>query len=169
MKPASRLLPILVALFCAAAGCAPQGDFPSLARRPAELDRSVEEPVRPVVEVPPDEALRARVAELRGQAAAGDRAFEAAYGAAAAAVTAAGPRASESWTAAQQALSSLEASREPTMRALIALDALAVSRSETPTNSGDFSSINAAVAAVERMAAAQQQRYDRLRERLSGR
>jgi hypothetical protein len=55
------------------------------------------------------------------------------------------------------------------MRALSELDALALSRAGTPTNPGDFASINEAVAAVERMAVAQQQRYDALRDRLSGR
>ncbi|HEX8641287.1 MAG TPA: hypothetical protein VF704_09050 [Allosphingosinicella sp.] len=152
-----------------AAGCAERGDFPSLARRAVELDRSVEEPVRTPVEVPSEEALRVRVAELRGRAAAGDRAFEAAYGWAAAAVGAAGRRGSDGWTTAQQALSRLEATREPTMRAMSELDALIVERAGTPTNSGDFASINAAVAAVERMAVAQQQRFDRLRDRLNGR
>jgi hypothetical protein len=167
-----RLLPTHAAILTAAsllAGCAPQGDFPSLARRPAEDDRSVEEPVRPAVEVARDEALRARVAELRGQAGAGDRAFDNAYAAAEAAVARAGTRESESWIEAQQALSRLEATREATMRAVAELDQLAIGRIDAPTNEEDFSAINEAIAAAERIALAQQDRYDRLRGRLANR
>jgi hypothetical protein len=169
VRPIAPLLSLFLAASAALAGCAAEGDFPSLARRPVESDRSVEEPVRPPLHVPEEEALRALVAELRGRAAAGDRDFEAAYGAAEAAAARAGGRESESWVAAQQALSRLEAAREATMRALSELDALATSRAGTPTNPGDFSSINEALAAVERMAVAQQQRFDALRGRLSGR
>ena len=169
MNRAGPPLLFLLGASSALGGCAAQGDFPSLARRAAESDRSVEEPVRVPLQVAEEEALRARVAELRARAAAGDREFDATYGAAEAAARAAGGRGSESWIVAQQALSRLEAAREATMQALGELDALAVSRAGTPTNAGDFASINEAVAAVERMAMAQQQRYDSLRDRLSGR
>src|SRR5688500_8566947 len=102
MKP-RPILAATLAIAVLAGGCATQGDFPSLARRAVEDDRSIEEPVRPAVDVPTDEALRARVAELRGQAGAGDRDFDAAYAAAEAAVARAGPSQSEAWIEAQQA------------------------------------------------------------------
>jgi hypothetical protein len=165
MRPACALL----AAACLVGGCAAQGDFPSLARRPAENDLSIEEPVRPAVEVATDAALSSRVAELRAEAAAGDRAFESALTPATLAVARAGGRETESWTAAQQALSRLEAAREATMRALGDLDALALSRAGMPTNSGDFAGLNASLSAVQAMAAGQQERLDGLRARLSGR
>ena len=67
MRPPTRLLAATFLL----AGCAAEGDFPSLAPRPAERDRSTEEPARPPVDVADDAALRGRVAELLEQAAAG--------------------------------------------------------------------------------------------------
>jgi hypothetical protein len=159
----------LIALAMAApalAGCVPGEGFPSLAPRPAERNLSTEEPVHPAVEVPGDPALRARVAELERQAAEGNRAFDAAYGATEAAVAAAGPAGSDSWVAAEQALSRLEMTRGPTTRALAELDQLAIDRAETPTNAEDFALINAALASVDLVAAGQQQRWDRLHARL---
>lgn len=146
--------------------CVPEGDFPSLAMRPGERDRSTEEPARAAVDVPDDPALRERVAELRRQAAEGDRAFDAADGPTAAAVAAAGARESDSWVEAQQALSRLEAAREPTMRALADLDAIAMERIGERTSIADYAEINAAIAAVEQLAVAQQQRMDALRAQL---
>lgn len=150
------------------AACVPEGDFPSLAMRPGERDLSTEEPTRPAIEVPDDGALRQQVAELRRLAAQGDAAFDAGYGATAAAVAAAGPRESDGWVEAQQALSRLEAAREATMRALADLDRIAMDRIGAPTSASDFAAINAAIAAVEQLALAQQQRMDALRARLSG-
>jgi hypothetical protein len=98
-------------------GCVAADGFPSLAQRPAERDVSIEEPVYPTVDVPSDPGLHARLADLQRQAAEGDRHFAAALGPAEAATARAGPANSESWIEAQQALSRLEAVREPTMRA----------------------------------------------------
>ena len=150
------------------AACVPQGEFPSLAMRPAELDRSMEPPQRAPVEVPPDAELRGRVEALRRRAAEGDRAFDAAYGATEAAVSVAGARESDSWIEAQPALSRLEATRVETMTALAELDQLAMARVDQPTGEADFAAINAAIAEVERIALAQQSRMDRLRARLGG-
>ena len=161
----ARLLPCLLAILAAA--CVPEGDFPSLAQRPGERDLSTEEPARAEVEVPDDAELRSRLATLRQQAGAGDRAFDAAYGGAAAAVAAAGAPESDSWVEAQQALSRLEAERAPTMGALADLDAIAMERIGVATSAADFAAINAAIAAVERLAVVQQQRMDSLRARLS--
>ena len=157
-------------LFCAAAlsGCVAQDGFPSLALRPAESEVVAEEPVHPPVEVASDAALRGRISELQRQAAEGNRAFDEALGGTEAAVSAAGPAESESWIEAQQALSRLENTRAPTMRALSDLDRLAIQRAGEPTNSGDFAELNAAIESVERIAAGQQQRMNRLRSRLGG-
>ena len=156
----------LSAALLVSAGCAPSDGFPSLAERPAERNVSIEAPVHPAVDVPSDPALHARIAAFERQAAEGDRGFEAALGAAAAAVGAAGPASPHSWVEAQQALSRLEAARGPTTTALSELDALAIGRAEVPTSSDDFAAIHAAIARVEGIAEAQQQRLDQLRTRL---
>jgi hypothetical protein len=168
MRPAAPLSIIVAVAGLALPSCAAEGDFPSLAMRPAERDRSVEEPVRPSPQVPDDAALRRRLGELTEAAAEGERAFDAAFGPADAAVDAAGAAESERWVAAQQALSRLEAAREPTTRALAELDRLAVDRADLPTGEADRAALEAAIAAVERIAAGQQARIDGLRERLSG-
>jgi hypothetical protein len=164
-----RLSLALAVSALALAGCVAQDGFPSLALRPAERDVSFEPPVRPRIEVPSDLALRTRLAELQGQAAAGNRDFEATVGGVDALAGAAGPPESESWVEAQQALSRLEASRGPTTRALSDLDQLAFARADMATNEEDDAAIEAAVAAVGAIAERQQQRIDRLRTRLGGR
>jgi hypothetical protein len=160
----------LAALLAALAlpGCVPQGEFPSLAPRPAERDRSMEPPVREAVQAPTDLALRLRVSELERQAARGQSDFEGAYAGAEAAVRSAGPAESDSWVDAQQAISRLEAARTETMRALTELDRLAISRADMPTSDADFAAIEAAIAAAERLAADQQARIEALRARLPG-
>ena len=163
-----RLLLALPSAALALAACVPEDGFPSLALRPAERDVSIEEPVHPAVAVPSDPALLTRIAERQRQAAEGERGFEAVLGATETAVDKAGAAESESWVEAQQALSRLEATREPTTRALSDLDRLAIDRAAMPTNSEDFAALNAAIAAVEAIAQGQQQRIDRIRTRLGG-
>ena len=167
MTVRSRLSLWLPAAALALAGCVAENGFPSLAQRPAELNVSLEEPVYPAVQVPNDPALRARIDELRRLAAEGERGFSGALGGTEAVLARAGPAGSESWVEAQQALSRLEATREPTMRALAELDAQAIARAEVPTSGEDFAAINAAIGEVERLAMSQQQRFDRLRARLA--
>ena len=123
---------LAAALFLA--GCAAQGPFPSLAPRPAELEDMSVEPVRPEPVVADDPALAERIAALTGEARAGWRAFEAEAGAAERAAAASGASGSDSWLAAQQALSRLEAARGRTMAARAALDELALERQGQPTS-----------------------------------
>ncbi len=163
MTTRPRLVPPLLAAAALLAGCVSQGPFPSLAPRPAEgMDMSLE-PVREPVDVPSDSGLRLRILELREQARQGERAFDAAFGPAQAAARAAGPRGSDSWVDAQQAISRLEAARSQTMQALVQLDQLASGRSAVATNADDFAAINGMLAVVEALAADQQARIDRLR------
>ena len=157
------------AFLCAAlvlGACVPQGDAPSLAVRPAELDRTTAAPERPPVAVSDDPALGRLVAGLQRQAEEGDRAFDAAYGPTEAMIARAGAAASESWVEAQLALSRLEGERGATTRALSELDRLAVERADVPTSEADQAAIQSGIATVERIAAAQQVRIDRLRARL---
>ena len=167
MTALPRLPIALLLAISALAACVPQGDVPSLAVRPAERDRTTLPPVRPTLDVPSDPALGQRIAELQRDAAAGDRAFDAAFGPTEAAIVRAGAPASESWVEAQLALSRLEAARNDTARALTELDRLAIDRAAVPTNEADYAAILEAIAAVEAIAALQQRRLDGLRARLS--
>ena len=107
------------------AGCAaPGGQPPSLAPRAAEAI----DPRVPVPEQQPstavDPALSAQLAALIARAEAGDAEFRAAAAGAQQAAEAAGPARSESWVAAQQALSALVATRGPVTLALGDVDSL---------------------------------------------
>ena len=167
--PDAKPLPFAILLAASAlAGCVPQGDFPSLAPRPAERNRSMEPPVRERAATPTDPALRRRVVELERQAADGNRAFDAAFAPTERAIGRAGAALSDSWVEAQQALSRLEAARTETMRALTELDRLAIDRADLATSEEDFAAIEAAIAEAQRLAAGQQDRLQRLRMRLPG-
>lgn len=149
-------------------GCVTQGSFPSLAPRPGEGDLSVAEPVRPDETVADDSAVRQRVAALQAQAQEGQNAFDAAYGAAAAATGRAGGQGSDSWVAAQEALSRLEAARGATPEALAALDRLSTERTDQPLSGGDRALIDAAFAQITRLSEAQDERIAELRRRIGG-
>jgi len=148
------------------AGCAAQGDFPSLLPRAVERNVSTEEPVRERVAVASEPALRARAAELLALARRGESDFDAAYGRASAAAARAGASGSESWILAQQAISRLEAARDETTRALGELDALVVARAAQPTNAEDFAVIHAAAGEARRIEQSQQVRLAQLRTRV---
>ena len=155
----------LAALAAAAllAGCAPEGEFPSLALRPIEAENPREEPVRTPPVVASDPAIRARAAALLAQAHDGERAFAAAHVRAAALARGAGAPGSESWVAAQEAISRVEATRAAATRALGDLDRLATERAALPTNEEDFAAVRAALAEAEQLVRDQQQRFDALR------
>ena len=167
MTPPFRLSLALPGAALLLVACVSEDGFPSLAMRPAERDLSTEEPVRPAVAVPSDAALLQRLAALRQQAQAGDRAFAEAYGPAAAAVAAAGAPESDGWVTAQQGLSRLEAARVETTSALRELDHLALEQAGEATNDGDYAAILAARDAVEALAEAQRARWEALRSRLA--
>jgi hypothetical protein len=156
---------MLAALAAAAllTGCAPEGEFPSLARRPIEAEDPREEPVRTPPVVAADPAIRARAGALLAQAREGERAFAAAYGRAAPLARAAGAPGTESWVAAQEAISRVEATRAAATQALGDLDRLASERAALPINDEDFAAVQAALAEAEQLVRGQQQRFDALR------
>lgn len=167
MTPRSPLA--MLAAVAVLSACVAEDGFPSLAPRPGERDLSTEEPERQRVQVADDAALRGRIADLREEAAEGQRAFAAEFPAAAAAVAAAAARETDSWVSAQQALSRLEAARTPISRTMAELDRLAIDRAGEPTSDADFALIREAIADVARIAAGQQERMDALRGRLGRR
>lgn len=149
------------------AGCAPTGEFPSLAPRPQEQEVSIVEPRRAPVAVPSDSGLRLRILELGRSAADGERAFDAAFPAADLATARAGPPETESWIEAQQALSRLEAARGAVTEALAQLDRLATARADIPTSDEDYAAIRAMTEVVQGISNRQDERLTRLRGRLS--
>ena len=142
--------------------CTTSGPYPSLAQRPGET-LPIEEPVRTHQEAPGDAALRRRIDALAVQARQGMSDFDAAYDAAARAAAAGGAEGSDSWIAAQEALSRLEAARSRTADAVAELDQLARARADLPTSAEDQAALDAAIEAAGRIAANQQDRINRLR------
>ena len=105
--------------------CAPPaGTPPSLAPRAAEAIDPRVPVVRPMNDRPVDAALADRLAKLVTQAHGGDSGFQSKAEAAQRLAAAAGPPQSESWIAAQEALSAAIEARAPTATALGDIDAL---------------------------------------------
>lgn len=140
-----RLL-ALPGLFAVAA-CAtatPTGE-PSLARRSSEaIDPRL--PVEVAVDSrPADPDLVRRIAALLDEARGSAAAFAAAEPATRASAAAAGPPQSESWIAAQLALSQLERTRAPFTRAFAEIDALrAAAARNAATPPADLAALQAA-------------------------
>ena len=120
------LLPI--ALILLGSACAAPRGFPSLAPRAAEAI----DPRVPIASEPSpgsvDAATRTALDEAVARARAGQPAFDALARRATALAAAAGPRQSESWVVAQQALSALGAQHGVTTAAAADIDALAADR-----------------------------------------
>ncbi len=176
----AALLPL--ALGAALSACAPQGSFPSLSPRAAEYELTGREAppciagaARPAAApdgaaAPVEDAqLAARIAELVGDARRGQSEFEEALPAARRAAGRAGASGSESWIAAQQALSRLEAAQAPTVNALAELEALVLSRSaDTSTSAPDRQRLLDVAEEVRLIAAAQRTEIDAIAAALSG-
>lgn len=162
-----RGLPLL-AFALTIAGCqSAGGPSPSLAKRSAEtIDPRL--PVeRSVIEIA-DPAVEARLAELMRQARAGDLTFNAALATARGLTNAAGAPHSESWIAAQQAVSAAVAARATTTRAMGDIDALGselIGRGDA-TGLGAFGSVRAAQAEVAAIDSRQSAAIDALQARL---
>ena len=138
------------ALFLAAS-CAPTGGpAPSLLPRAAESIDPRLPVVGPVNDRPVTSALSARLAELVAQARSGDADFRPAAERAEQMAAAAGPAQSESWIAAQQALSAAVAARGAVTRALGDIDALGGNRLQAQggLSPADLAAIQAAAAEV---------------------
>src|SRR6188508_651559 len=118
-----RALPIL--LLTMLSSCAsPETNAPSLAPRAAEaIDPRVPVP-DPVIPMTPAAGLVAQLDKLVAQAVAGDQAFQPLVAHAQELASAAGPKESESWIAAQQALSAAVAARAAVTAAAGDIDAL---------------------------------------------
>ena len=164
-----RFAPLLIALLLAACSTAAV-DPPSLAPRAAEAI----DPRLPIDPDPPfgtlDPELAARLAAAVEPARSGIAEFERLSGAAEALAVGAGPAQSESWIAAQQALSALVAQHGVTTRSLADIDEYAAERIDekrwlVPANRA---AIEAAAAEVGSIYRAQVATIDRIGARLRG-
>ena len=164
----NRALIIVIAL---AAGCSTpsHGPEPSLAPRAAEAI----DPRLPIVDAPPagsvDPVLASRLQALVASVQAAAPGFEASEVEASRQAAAAGPMASESWIAAEQALSRLVAVYGATTQAAADIDALASDRLEHQRwiNPADREAIAAAAAEVAAISEPQAAAIDRLKSKLA--
>jgi hypothetical protein len=150
----SRYLILPAAFALALPACTrDQGEFPSLARRPAErLNTPMPEPAPSPdpTQAAPDPALLERIAALEAKARTAHERFTSRSGSARALVAAAAgaPVASENWSVATVALSELEAVRSEAMIALADLDALYARAVVEGTDSAALSKAREAVVAL---------------------
>jgi Meckel syndrome type 1 protein len=159
-----RLLLIVPALL-AAAGCAENGTFPSLAQRPAERAYEAERDavLPPAPARPDDPAIARRIAELVAEAEAGQAEFARAAETARAAVAKGGAANSDSWIESEQAVSRASAAGARTDRALADLDRYAADETNsTALSEGDAARLREAVARVQGLADAQAAEVARL-------
>lgn len=167
MRNASPALLLMAGL----GGCAsPGGPYPSLQPRAAEqIDPRV--PVeRPVNDRPATPTLIARLARLVDDARGGAAAFEPLAADAERLAAAAGSPGSESWIAAQQALSAAVAARQATAQALADIDALGASALEAQAGiaPSDLAAIRRAAALVSAIEQRQAQRIAAVQRTLGG-
>lgn len=159
------MLPILLS----ACTTTQSGHEPSLAPRAAEaIDPRVPIPSE-VIAGPAAPALTARIAELLAQVHNGDAGFQAASGEAERLVASAGASQSESWIAAQQAVSALVAARAPVVKAISDLDELASAQLLATGGilPGDLQAIQAATAEAGAIGEREAALIDRLQTRLA--
>ena len=160
--------PLLITLLGLSACTTPGGPYPSLQPRAAEqIDPRV--PVeRPLNSRPVTAALAGRLDGLVAQARSGDSAFASAAANAERLASAAGPARSESWIAAQEALSGAIAARKPVATALADIDATAADalQKQGGMAPSDEAAIKDAAAEVAAIDARQAARVDAVRRRL---
>ena len=162
---------ILLAAAAMMAGCSTPrtASEPSLAPRAAEaIDPRVPIPDS-VPSGPVDPALASRIDALLAEARSGVPAFEAREAEAARLAAAAGPVSSESWVAAQQALSRLVEQFGVTTRVAADVDALASTRLETNRwiSPADRQAIESAASAVAAISEPQAAAIARIRDQLA--
>ena len=163
------LVPLLAVCLISACSTVGTGPEPSLAPRAAEAI----DPRVPIPDTVPsgsvDAALAGKLNELVGQARAGVPMFDARRANAEQLAAGAGPIASESWVAAQGALSLLIEQYGATTRAAADIDGLAANRLEAQhwIRPADQQAITAAAAEVAAINQAQADAIDRIKDRLA--
>jgi hypothetical protein len=158
----------LVSIILLGACSAPSGPYPSLQPRVAEAIDPRVPIVRPINERPVSASLESRLAALVGQAHSADAAFDAAASNAERLASSAGAAQSESWIAAQEALTAAIAARKPTATALGDIDNLAAVALQTQRGiaPNDLAAIKSAQAEVGSLDERQAARVRAIQQRL---
>jgi hypothetical protein len=163
-----RALPILAVSLLAGCAAAPVA-APSLAPRPAEsIDPRVPVP-EPAIPTTPTAGLVQQLERLVAQAQSGDAAFRPLADRARDLAASAGPKESESWVVAQQALSAAVATRAPVASAVGDIDALGSQRIQKLGGIGlaDLKAIDAAAAKVAEIDSRETAAIDEIQRLLS--
>ena len=162
-----RKLPCLVLLTLSACA-APGGPYPSLRPRAAEAIDPRVPVVRPINDRPVTPGLAARLSALVDQAQSGNVAFDAAASAAERLASGAGAPQSESWIAAQEALTAAIAARRPTATAIGDIDEIGATALQTQAGiaPNDFAAIKSAAATVSAIDRRQAERVNAIQKRL---
>jgi hypothetical protein len=122
------------------------------------------DPLQTTPDAPNRAGLGGRIAELLTAGAAGEDAFRRALAAAQPLAARSGAPGSESWIAAQQAISRAEAARAVTTRALGDLDQYSTEQArQGPLSTADFQRLTDALARLQAQAERQRQAVERLR------
>jgi hypothetical protein len=158
----------LVSIILLGACSAPSGPYPSLQPRAAEAIDPRVPIVRPINERPVSASLESRLAALVGQAHSADAAFDADASNAERLASSAGAAQSESWIAAQEALTAAIAARRPTATALGDIDNLAAVALQTQRGiaPNDLAAIKSAQAEVGSLDERQAARVRAIQQRL---
>ena len=160
----TALLSILALTACSAPG----GPYPSLQPRAAEAIDPRVPVVRPINDRPVTAGLAARLAALVEQAQSGDAAFDDAASVAERLAGGAGPPRSESWIAAQEALTAAIAARRPTATAMGDIDEIGATALQNRAGiaPNDFAAIKSAAANVGAIDSRQADRVASIQKRL---
>jgi hypothetical protein len=162
-------LPLLLLPPLLLPGCAAQGPFPSLAQREVERIYAAGDPIAVVPDAPDRQGMSGRIAAFAGRAREGNLDFERALAQARPLAARAGAAGSESWLAAQQAVSRAQAARAATVSALADLDQFAAAQAlEGPLSPGDYGRLTESLAQMQALAAGQEARLAELSGRLKG-
>lgn len=163
MRPLLLLI-VLALTACSSAG----GPYPSLQPRAAEAIDPRLQPTRSINDRPVTPALASELAMLVEQARTGEAAFEPAAASAERLAAMAGAAQSESWIAAQTALSAAVAARRPTALAQGDIDALGAAKLQAQGGiaPNDLEAIDNAAAEVAAIARGQTDRIDAIQRRL---
>jgi len=160
----TALLSILALTACSAPG----GPYPSLQPRAAEAIDPRVPVVRPINDRPVTAGLAARLAALVDQAQSGDAAFDDTASVAERLAGGAGPPRSESWIAAQEALTAAIAARRPTATAMGDIDEIGATalQNQAGIAPNDFAAIKSAAAKVGAIDSRQADRVASIQKRL---
>ena len=157
-------LPLLVLGACNTPG----GPYPSLRPRAAEAIDPRLPVVRPINDRPVTAGLAARLSALVDQAQRGSAAFDSAASQAERLAATAGAPQSESWIAAQEALTAAIAARRPAAQAIGDIDEIAATSLQTQGGiaPNDLAAIQLAASQVAALDARQAERVNAIQRRL---